>query len=109
MSRIGKKPIALPKGVTAQVSEGAVEVKGPKGSLRQMLPPGILFELADGLRLSAVALSPYLPETAASILAALGQSTDVAWERVAYGQTAAASGIEAAPPLFPRIDAPAVA
>jgi large subunit ribosomal protein L6 len=48
MSRIGKKPIALPKGVTAQVSEGAVEVKGPKGSLRQMLPPGILFELADG-------------------------------------------------------------
>jgi methionyl-tRNA synthetase len=68
-----------------------------------------LFELADGLRLSAVALSPYLPETAASILAALGQSTDVAWERVAYGQTAAASGIGAAPPLFPRIDAPAVA
>jgi large subunit ribosomal protein L6 len=48
MYRIGKKPIALPKGVTAQVSEGAVEVKGPKGSLRQMLPPGILFELADG-------------------------------------------------------------
>ena len=48
MSRIGKKPIALPKGVTAQVSEGAVEVKGPKGSLRQVLPPGILFELADG-------------------------------------------------------------
>ena len=38
MSRIGKKPIALPKGVTAQVSEGAVEVKGPKGSLRQPLP-----------------------------------------------------------------------
>ena len=48
MSRIGKKPIPLPNGVTAQVSEGAVEVKGPKGSLRQMLPPGILFELADG-------------------------------------------------------------
>ena len=48
MSRIGKKPIALPKGVTAQVSEGVVEVKGPKGSLRQPLPPGILFELADG-------------------------------------------------------------
>jgi len=48
MSRIGKKPIALPKGVTAQVSDGVVEVKGPKGSLRQPLPPGILFELADG-------------------------------------------------------------
>ena len=48
MSRIGNKPIALPKGVTAQVTEGAVEVKGPKGQLRQALPPGILFELADG-------------------------------------------------------------
>lgn len=48
MSRIGKKPIVLPKGVTAQVSEQAVEVKGPRGQLRQALPPGIVFELADG-------------------------------------------------------------
>src|SRR5262245_59210601 len=48
MSRIGKKPIVLPKGVTAQVSDGAVEVKGPKGQLRQPLPPGIKFELAEG-------------------------------------------------------------
>jgi large subunit ribosomal protein L6 len=48
MSRIGKKPIVLPTGVTAQISDGAVEVKGPKGQLRQPLPPGIAFELADG-------------------------------------------------------------
>jgi large subunit ribosomal protein L6 len=48
MSRIGKKPIVLPKGVSAQISDGAVEVKGPKGQLRQPLPPGIVFELADG-------------------------------------------------------------
>jgi large subunit ribosomal protein L6 len=48
MSRIGKKPIVLPKGVSAQISDGAVEVKGPKGQLRQPLPPGITFELADG-------------------------------------------------------------
>ena len=48
MSRIGKKPIPLPKGVTVQVADGAVEVKGPKGQLRQPLPPGIVFELADG-------------------------------------------------------------
>ncbi len=48
MSRIGKKPIVLPKGVTAQISDGAVDVKGPKGQLRQPLPPGIAFELADG-------------------------------------------------------------
>ena len=48
MSRIGKKPIAIPKGVTVKVADGAVEVQGPKGKLRQALPPGINFELADG-------------------------------------------------------------
>jgi large subunit ribosomal protein L6 len=48
MSRIGKKPIAVPKGVTVKVMDGAVEVKGPKGQLRQAHPAGINFELADG-------------------------------------------------------------
>ena len=43
MSRIGKKPIALPKGVTVTIDAGAVEVQGPKGKLRQLTPPGILF------------------------------------------------------------------
>jgi large subunit ribosomal protein L6 len=43
MSRIGKKPIALPKGVTVKIDAGAVEVQGPKGKLRQATPPGILF------------------------------------------------------------------
>lgn len=33
MSRIGKKPVALPKGVTASVSGQTVKVKGPKGEL----------------------------------------------------------------------------
>jgi large subunit ribosomal protein L6 len=48
MSRIGKKPITIPKGVTVKVGEGAVEVQGPKGKLRQAFPAGINFELADG-------------------------------------------------------------
>jgi large subunit ribosomal protein L6 len=43
MSRIGKKPIAIPKGVTVKVAPDAVEVQGPKGKLRQPLPPGIVF------------------------------------------------------------------
>jgi len=46
MSRIGKKPIPLPKGVTVTIAAGAVEVKGPKGSLSQPIPPGIAFEQA---------------------------------------------------------------
>ncbi|HVH25163.1 MAG TPA: 50S ribosomal protein L6 [Vicinamibacterales bacterium] len=48
MSRIGKKPITIPKGVSIKVDEGAVEVQGPKGKLRQPFPAGINFELADG-------------------------------------------------------------
>jgi large subunit ribosomal protein L6 len=48
MSRIGKKPIPVPSGVKVSVSTDAVEVQGPKGKLRQALPPGILFELVDG-------------------------------------------------------------
>ena len=47
MSRVGRQPIPLPDGVTVQVGEGAVEVRGPKGSLRQVVPPGILFEEKD--------------------------------------------------------------
>src|SRR5690606_9295352 len=47
MSRIGKKPIPVPKGVTVTVHADAVEVKGPKGTLRQRVPPGITFALKD--------------------------------------------------------------
>jgi large subunit ribosomal protein L6 len=48
MSRIGKKPIAVPKGVTVKVHGSAVEVQGPKGKLTQAFPSGIDFSLADG-------------------------------------------------------------
>ena len=39
MSRIGKLPIVVPKGVTVELSDGAVSAKGPKGSLSCELPP----------------------------------------------------------------------
>jgi large subunit ribosomal protein L6 len=55
MSRIGKKPIAVPKGVKIDVQPGVVEVQGPKGKLRQPLPAGIGFEL-DGDQLNAKTL-----------------------------------------------------
>ncbi len=38
MSRIGKMPIALPKGVSVTVQGSTVEVKGPKGTLTQAIP-----------------------------------------------------------------------
>jgi large subunit ribosomal protein L6 len=39
MSRIGRKPIAIPSGVEVEVKESAVRVKGPKGELRQSFRP----------------------------------------------------------------------
>jgi len=55
MSRIGKKPIALPKGVSVKIATDAVEVQGPKGKLRQPLPPGIVFAQSDGTLVASLA------------------------------------------------------
>ncbi len=48
MSRIGKKPIPIPKGVTVKIAGDAVEVQGPKGKMRQAVPPGIVFAQDNG-------------------------------------------------------------
>jgi len=48
MSRIGRKLIAIPPGVTVEPADAAVVVKGPKGSLRVALPRGIQLEKQDG-------------------------------------------------------------
>ncbi len=49
MSRIGKAPIALPAGVTVNISkDNVVEVKGPKGTLSQSVNPDIAVEVVDG-------------------------------------------------------------
>jgi large subunit ribosomal protein L6 len=48
MSRIGKKPIPVPKGVTVKIENGVVNVQGPKGKLETPLPGGIRMEQKDG-------------------------------------------------------------
>lgn len=48
MSRIGRKPVALPSGVTVEVKSGTVHVKGPKGELTYVLLPKVAIEIADG-------------------------------------------------------------
>lgn len=45
MSRIGKKAIAIPKGVKVNIQPAGVEVQGPKGKMVQAVPPGITFEV----------------------------------------------------------------
>jgi len=48
MSRIGKKPIELPKGVTVKIEGNTVAVQGPKGKLDTRVPAGITMEQKDG-------------------------------------------------------------
>lgn len=47
MSRVGKKPVALPSGVTAEVIENKVTIKGPKGELVLDVHPKVKVELVN--------------------------------------------------------------
>ncbi|AAV89155.1 ribosomal protein L6 signature 1 [Zymomonas mobilis subsp. mobilis ZM4 = ATCC 31821] len=48
MSRIGKKPVAIPTGVTANIADGVLSVKGPKGELSMPLSSEVTYSLEDG-------------------------------------------------------------
>jgi len=48
MSRVGKKPITIPAGVTVSISDTALEVKGPKGTLSTPVPNGVKFKQEEG-------------------------------------------------------------
>jgi len=54
MSRIGKKPVAIPSGVTAEISGKTLSVKGPKGTLTLSLSDLIVYTIEDG----QIAVSP---------------------------------------------------
>lgn len=48
MSRIGKRPIAIPNGVDIKVTDGLATVKGPKGQLETRMPNHVSFSQEDG-------------------------------------------------------------
>jgi large subunit ribosomal protein L6 len=48
MSRVGKTPIAVPSGVTVDIKDGDVTVKGPKGELKRSLPTEMSINLEGG-------------------------------------------------------------
>ena len=48
MSRIGKKAVAVPSGVTANVEGQTVKVKGPKGQLQVVLPDDVMVKMDNG-------------------------------------------------------------
>ena len=58
MSRIAKKPIALPKGVDINIQDAEISVKGPKGTLSVARPEGIDLKVEDG----NVVLAPVEPQ-----------------------------------------------
>ena len=48
MSRIGKRPVEIPSGVTAQIENGTLSVKGPKGTLTMGLSELVNYKVEDG-------------------------------------------------------------
>jgi len=48
MSRIGRKPVSIPEGVTVDVGPGRVSVNGPKGELVQVVSPEMQVAVDDG-------------------------------------------------------------
>ncbi len=55
MSRIGKQPVALPKGVKAEIAGQIIKVEGPKGKLERRIRPEIKAQMVDGeIVLSAI-------------------------------------------------------
>ncbi len=51
LSRVGKRPVEIPKGVTATVKDGKIDVKGPKGTLSRPITPNVTVKL-EGSSLS---------------------------------------------------------
>ena len=48
MSRIGKKPVAIPSGVSAAIADGVLTVKGPKGTLTLNLADNVTYTVEEG-------------------------------------------------------------
>jgi large subunit ribosomal protein L6 len=49
MSRIGKKPVTLPSGVTVTIGANELKVKGPKGEVSRKIARGITFDQTDSV------------------------------------------------------------
>lgn len=49
MSRVGRRPIEIPKGVKVEVRDGAFVAEGPKGKISQRMVPGYPVDVADGV------------------------------------------------------------
>ena len=98
MSRVAKKPIALPKGVELNIQDTSVSAKGPKGTLSIAKPSGIEVKLEDGnAQLSAnddslVPLAGTLRAILANMVKGVSEGFERKLELVGVGYRAAMQG-----------------
>ena len=98
MSRIAKKPIALPKGVEVSSQPGSISVKGPKGTLSVVKPADIQVNIEDGNALlsandpAQIALTGTLRAIVANMVHGVSQGFERKLELVGVGYRAAAQG-----------------
>ena len=98
MSRIAKKPVALPKGVEVSSQPGSISVKGPKGTLSVVKPADIQVNIEDGNALlsandpSQIALTGTLRAIVANMVQGVSQGFERKLELVGVGYRASAQG-----------------
>ena len=98
MSRVAKKPIALPKGIELNIQSDNVSVKGPKGTLSIAKPAGIDVKIEDGHALLTTETAALIPLTGTlrAIIANMVKGVSEGFERklelVGVGYRAALKG-----------------
>ncbi len=98
MSRVAKKPIALPKGVELNIQSETVNVKGPKGTLSIAKPAGVAINVEDGTAVlspndpSQIALTGTLRAIVANMVHGVSQGFERKLELVGVGYRAALQG-----------------
>ena len=97
MSRVAKKPIALPKGVEFNVADDQLSIKGPKGTLSMARPQGVEAKIEDGhVVLSAEGDRIAMAGTTRAILANMVKGVSTGFERklelVGVGYRASVAG-----------------
>ena len=61
MSRVGREPISIPKGVEVGIDNGIFTAKGPKGSVSERMLPGIEVAIEEGATLVRVGTGIFGP------------------------------------------------
>jgi large subunit ribosomal protein L6 len=98
MSRVAKKPIALPKGVELNIQDETIAVKGPKGTLSVAKPAAISVKVEDGHAVLAtedaelVPLSGTLRAITANLVKGVSEGFERKLELVGVGYRAAMQG-----------------